>query len=239
MDALKKLQGRVEDRLRAERNKRAQRFQKLTEDVAKRFAEVEGNLLHEIYEQSKGSSMPRDGERLAQTLAQREPSFGAVPSLSSSAAPSVICDDTSVISGASDTGSRIMLIEQLKTKVERLENGLRSLVAVAKASANRRPDPMITDGAAAAAASVGRPVDNLSNLSNLSNMSGWSAPAGLTDQVHPWTTKLDHVESEMQVFSRRVTVLEVRMRAFEQQLDVRVHALIKQEINSLGLDRGR
>lgn len=238
MDALKHLQSQVEDRLRAERNKRARRFEKLNDDVAKRFAEVEGNLLYEIHQQGKagnGVHMPRDTERLGQTFAPPEPrpdALARMPS-GSSLAVSAFGDDKSVVSEASEAGRKVILVEQLKSKVERLETGLRSLVNVAKASTIRRPDGMLTDGATIPQTSA------VGSMDSLSTMSGLSAPAALADKVESWTTKLVGLESDMQMFSRRVTDVEVKMKAFEQQLDGRVQALIKRDIASLGLDRGR
>lgn len=253
MDALEKLQSRIEDRIQGERNKRAQRFQKLTEDVAKRFAEVEGHLLHEIQQQrqqhlvenpqqsstSGVGPTPADVERIAQDFAQRETRLAAmlgektaVPSLAPPAPPDVD-GTTTVVSGAAESGSRALLLEQLKAKVERLENGSKTLVAEAAEALTRRvSDDMVTNG-------EGVPETTRSSVGNLSITSECSEPAGFADQVLSWTTKLDKFESGMQLVSRRVTDVEVQMKEIEQQLDRRVQASIKKEIHSLGLDRGR
>lgn len=235
MNALDKLQKRIEDRLHAERNKRAQRCQQLSDDMAKRFAEVELNMALAINAQEKhiaslpqektvGAISPADVQRLAETLAQREPRYAALVGEKASVGPlgpSGAADVRSMISGVSDSGGKSALLEELNLKVERLEKGSRKLVAAAAAAlSGRSSDEFPDDEAHPSTRSVG----------NLGTMSE-PEPPGFDDKVLAITTRLDTYESDTQMLGRRVADIEVKMKAFELGTGRRVQASMKRPDN--------
>merc|ERR1712070_1137512 len=123
--------------------------------------------------------MGGDVERVAQILAQREPRLAALVDKQGSLGPSAsIYDDRSMISGVSDSGSKIALLEELKSKVERLEKGSKKLVAAAaEALVSRGSDEFLEDGGFPSQRSLGNMSDEL--------------PTGLDDKILSWTTKMD------------------------------------------------
>lgn len=242
VDALGKLQAKFEERLNAERKKRVARLEDIANSMAKRLATFEEDLktrptpsASAIVDGAKGTSTPSpaDVERLAQTLAQREPRLAAIVGEGNNDDARSVVSMRSDASHISEAGSKAMMIEELKAKVERLEKGSKKLVAAAaEALAGRRAE----DGSnplGDEASAVGGPL--LSNRSALSE-TGLSRSA----EAAALRPRVDALESQMTSLNRKTSDMEqvvIKVRTLEDTLDNRIKTTVSSELRNKGLDR--
>jgi len=233
---LSKLQQRMEERLHAERNKRAERNKALASSMHKRCADMEAQTLAALQELQRqvtplpsgkpggalsdiASSVSQWHKRLTDVVAGKAPAdFAVTP-------PSSDKNDEHLSVASMNSKDQATLLEELKIKVDRLERGTQKLVlAAAEASVENMgmsdAEGMFGDGG---------------------TESDVDGPA-FADQAVGWTTqlrtRLDELGTDIEATNDKVADIESTVATLERSLDNRIKAVVRKEIQGSRHDRG-